>query len=111
MTDVLTSSVYHLRALYPTFVHYYLADEEAVPSTSEDDVIDLAQLVCPILDFVSASSRQAKSKEWLVSNLQDLVLATLNYAQITHDDVRCGLFFRSTLVVFLIGRVGRNLGE
>lgn len=89
MTDFLTASVLHLHALFPVFNHYYLVDEEAVPRTSEDDdTIDLAQLVCPILDFVSETVRHGKSKAWLESNLQQLVLAVFNYVQITHDDVR-----------------------
>lgn len=83
----MTASVLHLHALFPTFAHYYLTDEEAVPRTSEDETIDLAQLVCPILDFVSAVARYGKSKEWLESNLQQLVPAIFNYVQITHDDV------------------------
>ncbi len=108
MTDFLTASVQHLHALYPTFSHFYLADEEAVPNNSEDEIIDLAQLVCPILDFVSTVSRQAKSKEWLVSNLQDLVPAILNYAQITHEDVREIVFVN----VYSLKRcTGRDLGK
>ncbi|EKM84237.1 hypothetical protein AGABI1DRAFT_52094 [Agaricus bisporus var. burnettii JB137-S8] len=82
MTDFLTASVLHLHALFPVFNHYYLVDEEAVPRTSEDDdTIDLAQLVCPILDFVSETVRHGKSKAWLESNLQQLVLAVFNYEE------------------------------
>jgi hypothetical protein len=102
MTDYLTASVLHLHALFPVFDHFYLADEEAVPRTSEDDeTIDLAQLVCPILDFVSETVRHGKSKAWLESNLQQLVSAVFNYVQITHDDVRDG--FRNDTSLLIVG--------
>lgn len=89
--EFLAASVRHLHALYPTFAHYYLSDE-TVPKTSEDDTIDLAQLICPILDFISAVTRHGKSKEWLESSLEELVSAIFNYAQITHEDVRNFVF-------------------
>ncbi|KAF9445285.1 ARM repeat-containing protein [Macrolepiota fuliginosa MF-IS2] len=86
LVEFLTASVRHLHALYPTFAHYYIADEESVPNSSEDEVIDLAQLICPILDLVSAVIRHGKCKEWLGANLQELISGIFDYAQITHED-------------------------
>lgn len=88
MTDFLAASVHHLHALFPTFIRYYLTSEDNVPGTSEDETIDLVQLICPIIDFVSAVTRYGKSKEWLQANLHQIVSAIFNYAQITQDDVR-----------------------
>jgi hypothetical protein len=92
MTEFLTASVHHLQVLSPTFSHYYITSEDSVPGTSEDETIDLAQLVCPILDFVAAMTRHGKVKEWLQSNLHQIVTAVFNYAQMTQDDVRNSLF-------------------
>lgn len=74
--------------LYPTFSHYYLSATEAVPSTSEDENIELPQLLCPVIDFLSAVTRGAKGREWLgEENIQSLVTSMFNYVQMTDDDV------------------------
>ncbi|KAF5352862.1 hypothetical protein D9756_006082 [Leucocoprinus leucothites] len=86
LTDFLAASISHLHVLYPTFAHYYLASEDSVPSTSEDETIDLAQLISPVIDFVSGVTRHGKTKEWLEANLQQIVAVIFNYAQITQDD-------------------------
>jgi importin-9 len=82
------TSLNHLRVLYPTFSHYYLSATEAVPSTSEDESIELPQLLCPIIDFVSAVIRGGKCRQWLgEENILSLVASTFNYVQMTDDDV------------------------
>ena len=61
---------------------------EAVPSTSEDESIELPQLLCPIIDFVSAVIRGGKCCQWLgEENILSLVTSTINYVQMTDNDV------------------------
>ena len=89
------TSLNHLRLLYPTFSHYYLSATEAVPSTSEDESIELPQLLCPIIDFVSAVIRRGKCRQWLgEENILSLVASTFNYVQMTDDDVSFSALLR-----------------
>jgi len=88
LSGFLTASLNHLRVLYPTFSHYYLSATGTVPSTSEDESIELPQLLCPIIDFLSAVTRGGKGREWLgEENLLSLVAFIFNYVQMTDDDV------------------------
>ena len=88
LPDFFAASLNHLHVLYPTFSHYYLSATEAVPSTSEDESIELPQLLCPIIDFLSAVTRGAKGREWLgEENILSLVAYMFNYVQMTDDDV------------------------
>lgn len=88
VTDFLAASISHLDALFPTFAHYYISSEDSVPITSEDDTIELPQLVSSIFDFMSTVARHGKTKGWLEANLQQIVSVIFGYAQITKDDVR-----------------------
>ena len=88
LPEFLAASLHHLRVFYPTFSHYYLSVTEAVPSTSEDESIELPQLLCPIIDFVSAVTRGGRGGEWLgEENMLSLVASMFNYVQMTDDDV------------------------
>jgi len=88
VTDFLAASINHLNALFPTFAHYYINSEDSVPITSEDDTIELPQLVSSIFDFMSTVARHGKTKGWLEVNLQQIIFVIFGYAQITKDDVR-----------------------
>jgi importin-9 len=88
LPEFLAASLNHLHVLYPTFSHYYLSATEAIPSTSEDESIELPQLLCPVIDFLSAVIRGAKGREWLgEENILSLVESMFNYVQMTDDDV------------------------
>ena len=82
------TSLNHLFMLYPTFSHYYLSAMEAVLSTLEDERIELPQLLCPIINFVSTIIRGGKCHQWLrEENILSLITSTINYVQMTNDDV------------------------
>ena len=78
-----------MTTLYSTFDHYYLKSADTVvPKSSEEDNIELAQLICPILDFVGAVARGGKAKDWFNGgNESALVAAVFNYVQMTNEDV------------------------
>ncbi|KII94307.1 hypothetical protein PLICRDRAFT_50286 [Plicaturopsis crispa FD-325 SS-3] len=87
LNDLLASSLTHLRAYWPTFVHYYISSSSPVPNSSEDDSIELPQLLCPIIDFISTVARGGKAKAWFSQeNLTSLIDAVFNYTQMTDDD-------------------------
>ncbi|KAF8899297.1 armadillo-type protein [Infundibulicybe gibba] len=87
LRDFLTSSLNHLQALYPTFNHYYLSSIDSIPRSSEDESIELPQLICPITDFVAAVTRGGKAKDWFeTENLTNLILAVFNFVQMTNED-------------------------
>ena len=95
LPQFMTASLNHLRVLYPTFSHYYLSATEAVPSTSEDESIELPQLLCPIIDFLSAVTRGGKCRQWLgEENILSLVASIFNYVQMTDDDVNSSPLLR-----------------
>lgn len=88
LPDLLNASLRHLQALYPTFVQYYIASSESPPSTSEEEAVELAQLLCPIIDFLAAIIRGGKCKEWFsTENMGALVESVFKYTQMTDDDV------------------------
>ncbi|KAF8079173.1 armadillo-type protein [Lyophyllum atratum] len=79
LQDFLSDSLVHLQALYPTFSQYYLSSSEPAPRSSEDEAIELPQLICPILDFAAAATRGGKAKEWFTNaNLNALIAAIFN---------------------------------
>ncbi|TDL19426.1 ARM repeat-containing protein [Rickenella mellea] len=87
LNDLLTSSLNHLSAILPTFTHYYLSSSSpSIPNASEEDPIELAQLGCPILDFMSALIRGGKAKAWLEPNLEWLVGTIIGWIQMTSED-------------------------
>ena len=83
------ASLRHLQALYPAFMRYCLSASDTVPTSSEDETIELPQLLCPIIDFTASVVRGGKAKAWLDGgNLERLVTAVFEFAQMTDDDVR-----------------------
>lgn len=89
LNALLVSSVTHLHDLLPTFSHYYLSSSSpSPPSSSEDEVIGLPQLCCPIIDFISTVVRGGKAKAWIrPENLAPLVVTILGWLQMTEEDV------------------------
>lgn len=88
MSDLLAASLNHLRALYQTFSDYYLSATENAPSTSEDEPVELPQLLSPIIDFLAATVRGGKARDWLgPENLSTLITSVFAYVQMTDDDV------------------------
>lgn len=89
LLHLVPASLLHLNNLYPTFERYYLESTESVPSTSEDEAIELPQLITSIMDFVSSVARGGRAKEWFVGvNATALISAVFDYIQMTDDDVR-----------------------
>ncbi|TFK26759.1 ARM repeat-containing protein [Coprinopsis marcescibilis] len=87
LPQLLSSALYQLQAVYPVFAHYYLASSESPPRTSEDESVDLPQLICPTLDFISAAMRGRKARGWFTGdNLSLLVSAVFNLTQVTDED-------------------------
>ncbi|KIK67465.1 hypothetical protein GYMLUDRAFT_69648 [Collybiopsis luxurians FD-317 M1] len=87
LPEFLPAALIHLNSLYPTFDRYYLASSESVPSSSEDETIELPQLITSLMDFVSAVARGGRAKDWLTGdNATALVSAVFNYIQMTDDD-------------------------
>lgn len=92
LQDILTSSLHHLNVLFPTFYACYVISTASVPASSEDETIELTQLICPIFDFVSNSARGGKATDWFdQSNLSAVVGSIFNWAQMTSDDVSSGI--------------------
>ncbi|KAJ6609355.1 ARM repeat-containing protein [Mycena sp. CBHHK59/15] len=58
----LAISLNHLHSLYGTFSQYYLSSNESVPRSSENESIELPQLICPIIDFTAAVTRGGKAR-------------------------------------------------
>ncbi|KDR85511.1 hypothetical protein GALMADRAFT_52743 [Galerina marginata CBS 339.88] len=88
LSEFMTASLNHLRVLYPTFLTYYLAATESVPNTSEDEAIELTQLLCPIIDFLAAVIRGGKSSEWVADeNILAVVSSVFAFVQMTDEDV------------------------
>jgi hypothetical protein len=88
LKDFLTASVNHLQALYPTFTQFHLSSSEPAPSSSEEESVELPQLLCPIFEFVTAVARGGKAKEWFAEkNLSILISSTFNFVQMTDEDV------------------------
>ncbi|KAK7063933.1 ARM repeat-containing protein [Favolaschia claudopus] len=87
LNTYLSISLSHLQSLYSPFSQYYLSTNESAPRSSENEAIELPQLVCPIFDFVAAVTRGGKSKGWFENqNLLSLIVSTFNFLQMTTDD-------------------------
>ncbi|KAF9011181.1 armadillo-type protein [Cyathus striatus] len=87
LPQFLNISVNHLHILYPTFAHYYLNDDSFVPPTSEDESLELPQLICPVLDFLAAVTRSGKVHDWYKEvSLNGLVSSVLNFVQMSNED-------------------------
>ncbi|KAG6849551.1 hypothetical protein H0H93_007499 [Arthromyces matolae] len=82
----LNASLAHLQALLPAFTQYYLSSSEAAPASSEDETVDLHQLIVPIIDFTSAVAR-GRIGDWLTTdNLNALVAVIFELVQMTDED-------------------------
>ncbi|KAF8832761.1 hypothetical protein HHX47_DHR1001493 [Lentinula edodes] len=87
LPELVPASLVHLNTLYTTFDRYYLASTESVPSSSEDETIELPQLITSIMDFVSSVVRAGRVKEWFTGdNAVSLISAIFSYIQMTDDD-------------------------
>ena len=101
LPDLLSASLEHLRVLYPIFSTYYLSATESAPSTSEDETLELPQLLCPIIDLLAAVVRGGRAREWVVhENILPLVSSIFAFVQMTDEDVNVpvlNLFHQSSL--------------
>ncbi|KAG6911255.1 hypothetical protein DXG01_002093 [Tephrocybe rancida] len=87
LQNFLSNSLIHLQALHPTFTEFYLSSSESAPRSSEDEPIELPQLICPIMDFAAAVTRGGKARDWFTtSNLHSLVAAVFGFVQMTEED-------------------------
>ncbi|PFH48408.1 hypothetical protein AMATHDRAFT_65585 [Amanita thiersii Skay4041] len=87
LQEFLNSSLHHLQKLYPSFVHYYISPSESAPRNSEDETIELPQLICPIIDFISTVARSGKAKTWFEGErFTAMVDAIFKFTQMTDDD-------------------------
>ncbi|KAJ7665464.1 ARM repeat-containing protein [Mycena polygramma] len=83
----LTVSLNHLHSLYGPFSQYYLSSNESAPRSSENESIELPQLICPIFDFTAAVTRGGKSKGWFENqNLSALISCVFKFLQMTNED-------------------------
>ena len=109
LKELLSAALNHLSVLYPTFAHYYLQSNAAVPRSSEDETIELTHLVCPMLDFIASVARSGKAKDWFEGdNLAGLISAVFSWVQMSQDDVS-GCYF--ALWSFLIVRSRKKSGR
>jgi hypothetical protein len=105
----LAASLNHLRVLYDTFSTYYLAATDSVPTTSEDEIIELPHLLCPVIDFLAAVVRGGKARDWLADeNVLDVVSSVFVLVQMTDDDVMPSLPPNSCLIQFTDRNVGKQ---
>ncbi|KAF7307222.1 ARM repeat-containing protein [Mycena indigotica] len=83
----LQTALDHLNSLFPTFSQYYVSSTESAPRSSENEPIELPQLICPIFDFTGAITRGGRCKEWFENgNLAPLISSVFNFLQITQED-------------------------
>ncbi|KAF8641001.1 hypothetical protein AX17_000646 [Amanita inopinata Kibby_2008] len=87
LQEFLFFSLHHLQILYPCFVRYYISPSDSMPRTSEDEAVELPQLICPIIDFVSAVARSGKARAWFDGNhFSPLVASVFGFTQMTDED-------------------------
>ncbi len=91
LNDFLNFALLHLRELLPLFDQYYLSPSPASSQGhSEEEPIELNTVACAVADFVNTVVHGSKSKQWLQTgeNLENLVLASIGWMQMTPSDVR-----------------------
>ncbi|KAL4067241.1 armadillo-type protein [Scleroderma yunnanense] len=87
MPDYLNAALHHLQVTYDVYNHCYITADTTALGSSEDEAVELPQLICPIFDFFSSVTRGGKAREWLsTSNLTALVEQIFQYSQMTADD-------------------------
>lgn len=82
----------HLQSIYAAYEIYYITATESVPGSTEDEVVELPHLICPLFDLVSNIVRGGRAKQWLdpanqSHNLTNLVGVIFRFAQMTAEDV------------------------
>ena len=82
----------HLQSIYAAYEIYYITAAESVPGSTEDEVVELPHLICPLFDLVSNIVRGGRAKQWLdpanqSHNLTNLVGVIFRFAQMTAEDV------------------------
>ena len=89
LNDFLHSALVHLRELLPLFNQYYLNSSTPRHVQSEEEPIELNAVACSVVDFVNTVVHGSKSKPWLqtADNLENLVLASIGWMQMTPSDV------------------------
>jgi hypothetical protein len=81
-------SLNHLLSLYGTFSQCYLSSADLIPRSSENEPIELPQLICPIIDFMGTVTRGGKARGWFSEqNLSALISSVFAFLQMTNDDV------------------------
>ncbi|KAF8346879.1 armadillo-type protein [Amanita rubescens] len=87
LPDFLNSALHHLQIIYPSFVHYYISAADSPPRTSEDELIELPDLIVPIVDFIAAVARGGKAKLWFdAQHFPALVSAVFKFTQVGEQD-------------------------
>uniref|UniRef100_A0A0W0FXL4 Importin N-terminal domain-containing protein n=1 Tax=Moniliophthora roreri TaxID=221103 RepID=A0A0W0FXL4_MONRR len=87
LPDLLAAALNHLATVYPTFNQCYIAVAESVPASSEDEPIELPQLITTAMDFVSAIARGGRARDWFGGDKSAaLVSAVFDYIQMTEED-------------------------
>lgn len=109
----MTASLNNLRSFYPAFSTYYLSATESTPNTSEDEPIELTQVLCPIIDFLAAVIRGGKAREWVADeNILAIVTSVFAFVQMTDEDVAFYFFSkeaRPILTSKFRSRLGRTM--
>jgi hypothetical protein len=87
----LDSSLTHLKSIFPAYEIYDINAAESVPTSTEDEAIELPHLICPLFDLVSNIVRGGRAKQWLdpkyqSQNLTNLVGVVFQFAQMTAED-------------------------
>ncbi|KAI6120877.1 armadillo-type protein [Pisolithus croceorrhizus] len=72
LPDYLNAALHHLQVIYSTYNRCYITASEDAPGSSEDEVVELPHLICPIFDFLSNVIRGGKAREWLSRQTQNL---------------------------------------
>ncbi len=71
-----------------SFIHYYISAADSPPRTSEDETIELPDLIVPIVDFIAAVARGGKAKLWFdAQHFPALVSAVFKFTQVGEQDV------------------------
>ncbi|KAK7040193.1 hypothetical protein VNI00_009999 [Paramarasmius palmivorus] len=87
LNELLAAALNHLVIVYPTFDQCYISASEPIPSSSEDEPVELPQLITSTMDFVSAIARGGRAREWFDGERSaTLVSAVFDYIQMTEDD-------------------------
>ncbi|KAG1779599.1 armadillo-type protein [Suillus placidus] len=85
----LDASLRHLQVMSETYDTFYISGSGSAPGSSEEEIVEIPHLICPLFDFVSNVVRGGKAKEWLqVENLNSLeeTWATNANAFVAHEE-------------------------